>query len=107
MPDYSFGFSTKAPDGGYDFYGTGAKYENKILLSNNGLQGAGTINFVESTSISKALYFMPDSTVGFANFVNRPIDTGVQFPDVESKEAYICYVPRDNLLKASSTPQID
>jgi len=107
MPDYSFGFSTKAPDGGYDFYGTGAKYENKILLSNNGLQGAGTINFVESTSISKALYFMPDSTVGFASFVNRPIEAGVQFPDVESKEAYICYVPKDNLLKASSTPQND
>lgn len=105
MPDYSFGFSTKAPDGGYDFYGTGAKYENKILLSNNGLQGAGTINFVESTSISKALYFMPDSTVGFASFVNRPTEKGVQFPDVESKDAYICYVPKENLLKASSTPQ--
>lgn len=107
MPDYSFGFSTKAPQGGYDFYGTGAKYENKILLSNNGLQGAGTINFVESTSISKALYFMPDSTVGYASFVNKPIEAGVQFPDVESKEAYICYVPRDNLLKASSTPTMD
>lgn len=105
MPDYSFGFSTKAPEGGYDFYGTGAKYENKILLSNNGLQGAGTINFVESTSVSKALYFMPDSTVGYASFVNRPIENGVQFPDAESKEAYICYVPRDNLLKASSTQE--
>jgi hypothetical protein len=50
---------------------------------------------------------MPDSTVGYASFVNKPIEAGVQFPDVESKEAYICYVPRDNLLKASSTPTMD
>ena len=55
MPDYSFGFATKAPAGGYKFYGTDAKYENKIILSHNGLQGAGTINFLNSTSISKSL----------------------------------------------------
>lgn len=105
MQDYSFGFSTVAPKGGYTFYGTDAKYENKIVLSNNGLQGAGTINFINSTSESKALSFLPDSTVGIANFVNRPSETGVQFPDVKSEQAYITYVPKGNMLKASSTPQ--
>lgn len=103
MPDYSFGFSTAAPAGGYDFYSTKAKYENKIILSNNGLQGAGKIDFVQSTSISKAFTFLPDSTIGMAEFVNRPVEAGVQFPDVESKEAFITYVPRSNILKASST----
>lgn len=107
MPDYSFGFSTQAPAGGYDFYGTGAKYENKILLSNNGLQGAGTINFVHSTSISKALNFLPDSTIGLAKFTNRPIESGIEFPDVESEEAFITYVPRKEYLKAASTPTTD
>jgi len=107
MPDYSFGFSTKAPTGGYDFYSTKAKYDNKIVLSNNGLQGAGKIDFVQSTSISKAFTFLPDSTVGFAEFTNKPIEIGVQFPDVVSPDAYITYVPKKNLLKAASTPQND
>lgn len=108
MADYSFGFSTEAPAGGFDFYGTGAKYENKIVLSNNGLQGAGTINFVHSTSIAKTLYsFLPDSTIGIAKFSNKPIETGVEFPDVEAEEAYITYVPKKNYLKATSTPKGD
>lgn len=105
MPDYSFGFVTKAVAGGYDFYNTTAKYDNKIILSGKGLQGAGTINFVHSTSISKAFTFLPDSTIGYAEFNNKPILEGVQFPDIQSPEAFITYVPRGNVLKAASTPQ--
>ena len=50
MNDYSLGFIVNAPENGYDFYGNNAKYNNKVALSNNGLQGSGTINFIESTS---------------------------------------------------------
>ena len=107
MPDYSFGFSTKAPTGGYNFYGTGSKYENKIILSNNGLQGAGTINFVHSTSISKGYTFFPDSTVGLAVFKNEPVEVGVQFPDATCEAATVTYVPKKNMLKAVSTPMHD
>ena len=107
MPDYSFGFSTGAPKGGYEFYGTNAKYDNKIILSNNGLQGAGTINFIHSTSISKALTFLPDSTIGYAQFSNKPIEVGVEYPDVESEDAFITYLPKKNMLKAKSTPKTD
>jgi len=107
MPDYSFGFTTKAPTGGYDFYGTAAKYDNKIVLSNNGLQGAGTINFVQSSSVSKLLTFLPDSTIGVAQFVNKPVDIGVQFPDVNSESALITYYPKKNQLKVQSTEKAD
>ncbi len=108
MNDYSFGFSTKAPEGGYVFYGTKAKYDNQILLSNNGLQGKGKIDYIQSTSESINLFtFLPDSTVGFAKFVNKPLEIGVQYPDVKSDEAYITYVPKGNLLKAASTSRAD
>lgn len=108
MPDYSLGFSTKAPDTGYPFYGTSAKFNNKIVLSNNGLQGAGKIDFVQSTSTSIDLFtFLPDSTVGFAKFINKPVDAGVEFPDAETPEAYITYVPKKNVLKAASTRDND
>ncbi|MDR0803245.1 hypothetical protein [Fluviicola sp.] len=105
MPDYSLGFSTIAPPEGHVFYGTKAMYKNKIVLSNNGLQGAGVINFIQSISDSKAFTFLPDSTLGYAKFENKPVETGVQFPDVKSPDAFITYVPRQNVLKASSTPE--
>ena len=108
MPDYSFGFSTTAPKEGYDFYATGAKYDNKIMLSGNGLQGAGTIKFVKSTSVSKNLLtFLPDSTVGLVTFANVPVENGVQFPEAKCEEAYMTYIPKKDILKASSTPKND
>ena len=103
MNDYSFGFVQESPPGGYDFYSTGAKYENKIVLSNRGLEGSGKIDFIQSRSISKAFVFLPDSTVGYATFENKPIETGVQFPDVRCSKAYIAYMPRLKKLKAYST----
>ena len=103
MDDYSFGFSTKAPENGYSFYGGNTNYKNKIILSANGLQGAGTINFLNSISESKALTFLPDSTIGLANFVNNPVEDKIQFPDVYNERSFICYIPKAKILKASST----
>jgi hypothetical protein len=103
MPDYSFGFSTVSPTGGYPFYGTDARYDNKIVLSNNGLQGSGTIEFVHSTSVSKALSFLPDSTIGFAQFDNKPVATGIEFPDVQAKDVFISYLPKEKMLRVTST----
>lgn len=105
MPDYAFGFSSKAPKGGFDFYSTKAKYDNKIILSGQGLQGAGTILFIQSTSVSKNLFaFLPDSTLGYVEFENRPIEDGIQYPDIQSPEAFMTFVPKSNLLKIASTP---
>jgi hypothetical protein len=105
MDDYSFGFSTKAPENGYSFYGGNTNYKNKIVLSANGLQGAGTINFLNSVSESKALTFLPDSTIGLANFVNNPVEDKIQFPDVYNERSFICYIPKAKTLKASSTAE--
>lgn len=108
MPDYSFGFNTKAPASGYPFYESDARYDNIILLSNNGLQGAGKIDFIYSTSqtLKNSLFaFLPDSTVGVVDFVNRPHDTKVEFPPIKSEEAYISYVPKEEVLRVRSLPQ--
>ena len=102
MNDYSFGFVTNAPNEGYTFYGTESKYKNKILLSGNGLQGSGTIDFIHSNSISNKLTFLPDSTIGLAKFTNKQISIDVKYPDVKSDQAYICYQPKNDLLKVSS-----
>lgn len=104
MPDYSFGFSMDAPKEGFAFYGSESKYNNKILLSNNGLQGMGTIEYVTTIAESIGLLtFMPDSTIGNAKFITHPREDGVQMPDVSADEAFITYVPKNDLLKARST----
>ena len=102
MNDYSFGFITKAPEGGLDFYGNESKYENKIVLSNNGLQGTGTINFLSASAISNKLTFLPDSTIGIAKFTNIGIEKGQEVPQVFSESAFITFVPKKQLLRASA-----
>jgi hypothetical protein len=103
MPDYSLGFSMDAPKEGFDFYGSGSRYNNQILLSGNGLQGKGTIEYVTSIAESIGLLtFMPDSTIGTAKFITNPRDVGVQMPDVFGEEVFITYVPKDQVLKARS-----
>lgn len=102
MNDYSFGFSTQAPEGGLAFYGENSKYENKIILSHNGLQGAGTINYSSASAVSKKLTFLPDSTIGIAQFVNKENAKGILVPEVKSEAAYITFIPKKQILKASS-----
>ena len=99
MNDYSFGFIADTPTEGYDFYGTKTKYTNKIALSSNGLQGSGTIKFFNSTSISKKLTFLPDSTIGLAQFVN---EESTLFPNIESELARITYQPKKQILQVNS-----
>jgi hypothetical protein len=107
MPDYSLGFSQKAPKSGYVFYETAATYNNQILLSNSGLQGAGTIEFINSTSQSKSLFtFLPDSTIGVVEFVNRPQEQGVQYPDANCSDAFLTFIPREGVLKARSNKEL-
>jgi hypothetical protein len=107
MNDYSFGFFTVAPAGGLPFYGDASRYENKILLSNNGLQGAGTINFLSASAISKKLTFLPDSTIGVAQFTNVGSEKGIAVPQVFSEAAFISFLPKKQVLKASAYKNVN
>jgi len=105
--DYSFGFKTKAPEGGLKFYGDYAKFDNEIKLSNEGLRGAGQIDFVTSTSISENFIFFPDSTMGISQYVNRPQtkDQGISVPDVTGNGVMVTFVPKQELLKARAVTE--
>lgn len=108
--DYSFGFKTKAPETGFDFYGDYAKFDNEIKMSNEGLRGAGEINFVTSTSISENFVFFPDSTMGMASFVNKAqkLDKAKklpEFPDVHANGVMVTFVPKQEILKARAVDE--
>ena len=102
MNDYSFGFVTSAPEEGYPFYETESRYQNKIVLSNNGLQGAGTINFMNAEAVSKKLTFLPDSTIGLAQFYNEKDSLDIQYPEVAARISEISFKPRMKVLTVKS-----
>ncbi|MEJ6589160.1 MAG: hypothetical protein QNL43_05100 [Crocinitomicaceae bacterium] len=102
MNDYSFGFTTEAPESGYPFYETESVYQNKIVLSNNGLQGSGTINFLQASASSKKLTFLPDSTIGLASFYSAEIDSGIEYPEARCELASMSFKPRLKILSVKS-----
>ena len=102
MNDYSLGFITSAPAEGYPFYETNSRYKNQIYLSHNGLQGAGSIQFLHTTALSKKLTFLPDSTIGLVAFNAPEQKSGVRYPLAKSEKAYMCFEPRLERLKIAS-----
>ena len=102
MNDYSLGFITAAPPEGLPFYGKFSTYKNKIFLSHNGLQGSGVINYETSTAISKNLTFLPDSTIGLAQYTNLERKDGIDVPSISADLAYISFQPLNQVLKVGS-----
>lgn len=102
MNDYSFGFITAAPTEGLAFYETSSRYKNQIYLSNNGLQGSGTIEFLHTTAISKKLTFLPDSAIGLVQFSAPVRSAGVRYPVASAQKAYMSYQPKKVSMKIAS-----
>ncbi len=82
MEDYSLGFDYTAPPGGLPLYDDVAKFDNNITLSDEGLQGDGSIEYVTSVSYSKRFNFLPDSTYALAQKVeNKKQSASPDVPD--------------------------
>ena len=84
QPDFSLGFIRETPPEGYDIYGDKGKFTSTIDLSNQGLRGDGTIDYLTSKSESTKWIFLPDSTIGLAEkFELKPQVSGVEYPSVK------------------------
>jgi hypothetical protein len=84
QPDYSLGFVSNTPREGYPVYGGKGTYYSEINLSNQGLRGDGSLEYLTSTSWSKDFLFFPDSTNAIANnFVIRETTGAVEYPTVK------------------------
>ena len=104
QPDFSLGFTRQSPPEGYPVYDQRALFTNTINLSNAGLKGNGTLNYLTSTSQSKDFTFLPQQTVGNAySFKVDERDNGVEYPDVNGMNADINYRPYDEKLIATVT----
>ena len=101
--DYSLGFIRETPESGFEIYGLIANYDNEIRLSHKGLQGSGSINYLTSHAQSDELTFFPDSVTAIAQtYTNTAQAEDPEVPIVVGKDCYVSYIPKDEVLYASS-----
>jgi hypothetical protein len=99
QPDYSLGFVHDAPPEGLTMYGGKGKFFNKMQLSNKGLKGTGTINYVTSISKSDDFTFFPDSTNAVASsFDVQEQKTAPEFPQVHGDTVKMHWVPKEDYM---------
>lgn len=105
QPDYSLGFVRSTPPDGMPLYGNKGKFTDKIKLSNEGLKGDGTLNYVTSTSRSNNFIFYPDSMNAVVQSYEIAQQTGkVEFPPVKAENVYTHWMPKRDVM---STSKID
>lgn len=93
MPNNSLGFSKRTPPDGFPLYqgkGTGTM---EIFLSSKGLRGAGTVDYLPSTTESQQFLFFPDSMNATAESFNIPEEGQNKYPPVTGDKVYSHWLP--------------
>ncbi len=104
--NYSLGFTRNTPPEGYPIYDKRAKFTNRLDLSNDGLRGNGTLNYLTSTSQSEDFTFLPEEVHGLAyTFTVDKQTDGVEYPDVAGKYTEIKYKPYKEELRSKTTEE--
>lgn len=99
QPDYSLGFVTQTPPEGYPMYGGKGTYNDAIKLSNEGLRGDGTLNYVTSVSKSKDFIFFPDSTNAIVQqFDVKEQKTKPEFPQIHGEDVVLHWMPYKDVM---------
>jgi hypothetical protein len=97
--DYSLGFITQAPAAGYPLYGGKGTYNSAVKLSNKGLRGDGSINYVTSVTRSKDFIFFPDSTNALAQtFDVKEQKTKPEFPQFHGDSVKMHWLPQKDVM---------
>lgn len=100
QPDFSLGLTRNTGPEGWIAYGGKGKFTNKIDLSNKGLHGDGSLNYITSVSKSNDFLFLPDSmNSNVDEFKNRKETlASVEFPDVKANDVYEHWEPQNDVL---------
>jgi hypothetical protein len=100
QPDLSLGVVRETGDAGWQAYGGKGVFTNRITLSNQGLYGNGTLDYLTSISRSDAFLFLPDSmNSNVISFDNRKEKLGgVEFPNVAAANVYLHWEPKRDFM---------
>ena len=104
--DYSLGFIHQAPAEGYPVYGGKGTYNAAIKLSNQGLRGAGTLNYVTSVTASNDFIFFPDSTNALAQVYDiKEQKTKPEFPKIHGENVKMHWMPSKELMYVTNNKE--
>lgn len=104
QPDFSLGFVRPTPPEGYPVYKGKGKFTNDINLSNQGLKGDGTLEYLTATANSKDFTFFPDSVNALCeNFIIEEQLGKVEYPPVSGQSIYMHWIPKGDIMEVSST----
>lgn len=106
--DLSFGFDRITPNEGFPLYKEKATYHDSIHLSDAGLIGNGSVDYLFTNFSSDSLLFTPDSmnTIADTFHMEETTYNGVGFPLVSAKGNFIHWLPyKDSMfLKSMEHP---
>lgn len=104
MDDYSLGFTRNTGPSGYPAYGGKGKFTDLISLSNEGLIGDGTLEYLSSESKSDQFLFFPDYMTSHVDeYVVHEQKGGVEYPPVTAKNVDQEWHPYNNVLTVKTT----
>jgi hypothetical protein len=101
--NYSLGFNMTIPEEGIEVYGGKGRLYNSLTMSNNGLTGSGTINYLTSTTKSEDFRFFPDSMTTQASTFNIEKDPAGIFPSLDSKDVSVRWLTTKDEWRATNT----
>lgn len=106
--DGSLGFDSETPEEGLPIYSGAGNYTGNIDLSNAGLQGQGTLQYLGASIDSEDLVFKPQQTTGTADEFNLEESKaeGLEVPKVRGEAVSINWRPyQDSMyIESESAP---
>jgi len=106
MKDYSLGFIHNTGPAGYPAYGGKGTFTGIIDLSNKGLYGDGTLNYLSSESKSDNFLFFPDyMTAKVKDYTIEEQKGANPIPKVEAHNVKQEWRPYENRLSVTTTDQ--
>ncbi len=98
--DNSLGFVSDIPQEGINVYDGKGRYFDKVHLSNQGLSGAGKLEYLTATLQADTFIFFPDSMLTIAHqfTLDTAMVNGKQFPSVSATDVDVHWYPhRDEM----------
>ncbi len=106
MRDYSLGFVTTTPGGGYPAYGGKGRYRDTIKVSNAGIEGKGELDYITSTTYTRNSLFFLDSMNAVADtFLIRPQLSGTEYPPAQALVASVHWEPYNDVMFINNTKE--
>ncbi|WP_282125484.1 hypothetical protein [Marinifilum flexuosum] len=106
--DNSLGFEHITPANGFSAYDKGV-FTDTVFLSNQGLRGSGTVNYLVSETKSNDFIFLPEEMhTNAESFELKEHDTKMNNPEINGKQIYVQWFPyKDEMYVKSSALPLD